>query len=1054
MRTLLYTTTQRLASRLRGQLPMLAAALLLAPAAWAQVVIPAGNPTGTTSRKPYGNYFGYERSAAIYTAADVSGSGSITSVGFYLESVSTPAATPAKVYLKTTTSTSFAAAGTTVAAEETGATLVYDATIPATAFTASTWVTVALTAPFAYNGTDNLEIIVEANGGGTGTEGSAAKTFRFHSTAVNRFQSWQADNAAPTTAGTVALTRPNIQLIGLTPAACAAPSGLAVATPTATTATVTFTAGTGNTGYTLTYTPQGGTAVTQTVTASPVSLTGLAAGTAYTLSVVGNCAGSTTSAANTTSFTTPILNDDPVGAITLPIATTCTPVNGTNAGATTTTATGYTNPGCGAATSPKDVWFKFTTDATGASSTGITVTVTGAPAGQVRLFSTTTAGGAAGPFTQVGCAAGTTNNTAAPALVSGGLTPSTTYYIFVSGYGSADTQGAFTICLTPPPACGVPTNFALSGITGTTAAITFTPGPGNTSYTVTYTPAGGTATTVTPAPTGSPINLTGLTPSTVYTLSVTGNCSGGATTAPFTATFTTPALAPANDDPAGAVTLAIGTTCTPVSGTNAGATTTTPAGYVNPTSSASCGIAVSPKDVWYKFTTAATGAGSTSVSIQVTGSAAGYLRGFSTTGGAAGPFTEIGCASSGANNVVSAPLNLTGLAPSTTYYVFVSGYGSADTQGAFTICASSTIPVTCGDPTAATIGGATNTSLQVAFTPGLNNLSYIVTYSSGGAATTVTPAPTASPITITGLAPGTTYTLTLQSVCAGGSLGGVLTGTASTTGTPPAATYATVPYSESFEGPWVNGLSTRDLPTVNWRNSPATGNNSWRRDDDGTVANWASNLGAFTPASSQGTHAARFHSYDATSAATGTLDLYVNMSSAGSKTLSFDYVNVSGTDKLDVLVSTDGGATFGTTPVLTATTNATFTAKTVAIASTSATTVIRFRATSDFGFTDIGLDNVQLRVLSANRNEALAATVGLYPNPAHRSFTLSVPAGSLHAASASLINALGQVVQTRQLNLPAAGGTADFDVTNLATGVYSLQLKTGETLVVKRVVVE
>ncbi|MBF9142505.1 T9SS type A sorting domain-containing protein [Hymenobacter properus] len=98
--------------------------------------------------------------------------------------------------------------------------------------------------------------------------------------------------------------------------------------------------------------------------------------------------------------------------------------------------------------------------------------------------------------------------------------------------------------------------------------------------------------------------------------------------------------------------------------------------------------------------------------------------------------------------------------------------------------------------------------------------------------------------------------------------------------------------------------------------------------------------------------------------------------------------------------------------------------------------------------------DVVLSTVTATRNEALAATVGLAPNPAHGSFQLNVPAGNLHAATATLSNALGQVVLVRQLNLPAAGGTADFNVSNLANGVYSLTLKSGNDVVVKRVVVE
>ncbi|WP_426058748.1 T9SS type A sorting domain-containing protein [Hymenobacter sp. B1770] len=426
---------------------------------------------------------------------------------------------------------------------------------------------------------------------------------------------------------------------------------------------------------------------------------------------------------------------------------------------------------------------------------------------------------------------------------------------------------------------------------------------------------------------------------------------------------------PANDDPTGAITLPIATTCTPTSGTNAGATTTASAGYSNP----GCGIALNPKDVWYTFTTPAAGVGSTDVSVQVTGNAAGQVRVFSAAS-SAGPFTSVGCAAGATTNTAAEQLRLTGLTPGTTYYVFVSGYGSNDAQGAFTIC-------------------------------------------------------------VVGLA------------------------------APAAPVYATLPYTESFEGPWINVLSTRDAPTTSWRNTPATGDNSWRREDDGFAsAGWryADNevpttnfpIPPYVIRSSTGAHSARFHSFGTASGLQGRLDLYVNLSGAGSKALTFDYINPSGTDKLDIFVSTDGGATFGATPALTATTNATFTAKTVTLANVSATTVIRFQATSDFGDNDIGIDNVQLRVVTATRNEALAATVGLSPNPAHGSFKLEVPAGRLTAASASLLNSLGQVVQTRQLTLPASGGTAQFQVSHLAPGVYTLQLKTGSDLVVKRVVVE
>ena len=102
----------------------------------------------------------------------------------------------------------------------------------------------------------------------------------------------------------------------------------------------------------------------------------------------------------------------------------------------------------------------------------------------------------------------------------------------------------------------------------------------------------------------------------------------------------------------------------------------------------------------------------------------------------------------------------------------------------------------------------------------------------------------------------------------------------------------------------------------------------------------------------------------------------------------------------------------------------------------------------------LNLGAVTAPVATATRNEALTAAVSVAPNPAHQRFTLSVPAGSLRAATATLANALGQVVATRQLSLPAAGGSTDFDVSRLAAGIYTLSLKSGNDLVVKRVVVE
>lgn len=247
-----------------------------------------------------------------------------------------------------------------------------------------------------------------------------------------------------------------------------------------------------------------------------------------------------------------------------------------------------------------------------------------------------------------------------------------------------------------PPAnmCGSLRNFAVSAVTGSSATLTFSPGAGHTSYTVTYTPAGGTPTTITPAPTSSPIVITGLTPSTTYALRVQTNCTGGVTGDILNTSFST---SPNNDDPCFAVVLpALSATPTPLNATNVGATTTSStiaAGYTNPPPAGSgCGVAVNPKDVWFRFTTNATGAGSTNAGIATTGTAAGSIRVFSATSCTSG-FVQVACKGGETNNSAAGSLNVSGLTPNTTYYIVVAPYATSDVQGPFTIAVGSSVLV-------------------------------------------------------------------------------------------------------------------------------------------------------------------------------------------------------------------------------------------------------------------------------------------------------------------------------------------------------------------------
>jgi hypothetical protein len=187
------------------------------------VIIPPTNPSGTGNttigRKPYGSFWGYERMAAIYTAAEIGIPGTITSIGFFVNSTSSPAAvTPVRIYLKETSAIDFPAA-TTYASELSGATLVFDGDVLDSELIPNDWIIKTLSTPFVYSGSQNLMVLVETNAGGTGSEGSTAKQFRYSTAGSNSFQYWQADNTPPAGTGVRSNLRTNIQLnlTGATP---------------------------------------------------------------------------------------------------------------------------------------------------------------------------------------------------------------------------------------------------------------------------------------------------------------------------------------------------------------------------------------------------------------------------------------------------------------------------------------------------------------------------------------------------------------------------------------------------------------------------------------------------------------------------------------------------------------------------------------------------------------------------------------------------------------------------------------------------------------------
>lgn len=164
--------------------------------------------TGTATQGfPLSCYYGFERSAALYTAAEIGKTGTITKLGWY-PTVTLSYNVPVKIYIKQTTATSITAS--TWSTMISGATLVFNGTM--SGITANTWREFTLSTPFNFTGgSNNLLILVETNYGGTGAGSSTGPAIRY-STSTNRHLYIRADNYAPTGNGIVNSWRPNIRI--------------------------------------------------------------------------------------------------------------------------------------------------------------------------------------------------------------------------------------------------------------------------------------------------------------------------------------------------------------------------------------------------------------------------------------------------------------------------------------------------------------------------------------------------------------------------------------------------------------------------------------------------------------------------------------------------------------------------------------------------------------------------------------------------------------------------------------------------------------------------
>ncbi|WP_347219633.1 fibronectin type III domain-containing protein [Chryseobacterium sp.] len=404
--------------------------------------------TGTLTQKyPLGVTWGFERSAAIYTAAEIAAAGgsagSILSLGWNSTAASN-IGRPVKIYIKAVGSTTAMTVQNWGAATA-GATLLYSGT---TNLIPVGWYAIPLQLPFTYNGVDNLMVLVETNYGGSGIYTGATKLT--YSNVPNGHMYIENDTTPTTTKnGTLTNNRPDIQLTFGTPPACLSmpPGGtLSTGTITATDAEIKWPpyspvpAGGYDIYYNTTNVPPTGTSTPNLTT--PPGATSTVIGpltplTTYYVWIRARCSAGeqsewSTSIAFATPATCPAMPTTGVGITVGTITTTTAVINWPSFGYTP--AEGF------------DIYY----NTTGAAPTGTTTPVKNVPSGTTTILDP--------------------------------LLPNTTYYVWVRARCSGSDQSTWNVIpksfVTPPTCLPVPSaagSLTIGTMTPNTAVINWQP---------------------------------------------------------------------------------------------------------------------------------------------------------------------------------------------------------------------------------------------------------------------------------------------------------------------------------------------------------------------------------------------------------------------------------------------------------------------------------------------------------------------------------------------------------------------------------------------------
>lgn len=180
-----------------------------------------------TARYPLGSYYGYERSAALYTAAELGVTNKrINRLSWYATVAAAPAV-PTKIYLKAYNTDTIGV--NNWAGFISGATLVYDGVD--TSIAANDWHHIVLDNSFDLDSGNNLLVLVERNWGGTGSSAGITAPALRSTNMTGMHHTLLADNNAPVGNSVAQSSRPNLMLMSDTFTITAPPNPAIIAAP-------------------------------------------------------------------------------------------------------------------------------------------------------------------------------------------------------------------------------------------------------------------------------------------------------------------------------------------------------------------------------------------------------------------------------------------------------------------------------------------------------------------------------------------------------------------------------------------------------------------------------------------------------------------------------------------------------------------------------------------------------------------------------------------------------------------------------------------------------